>query len=397
MKAMHIGQYERAFRLLDAAGEEGQQWLKHWKYGDYIFTRLGSKEFLTRMSAIEDWESWIEKHPGGRVWEPTRGLVSYCQGAATIYSLERDLRMEFSRVDQGDVSTIRVHGPATIRLECRPLHQSDSQQNWQHGQRPADQTLNGVLEISNAQQIERVPIINNVPSDTLAIDGMRHVYQPGKRVVAELQIPAGLNELKLTARNLALLFRVHVQRPEVMSPVLPPITETTLSAVALGKFGPRCELLGEASDEAIGTDSVRLVSREQQGRSLDHPFRRYYGGEFDLEVLQPHLNSQLGDIPTWQNRIYPNNSPFKLLGQDNLDKQAMAMVFDQATLANQPTLPLHRIALMEAMVQTNPHRKLLNDLLGMLKAGSTWKRFEQFDQRAGVYFPPCLHRRLNSQ
>ena len=386
MKAMHIGQYERAFRLLDAAGEEGQQWLKHWKYGDYIFTRLSSPEFLTRMSAIEDWESWLAKHPGRRLWKPERGLVSYCQGAATIYSLERDLRMEFSRVDEGDVSTIRVHGPAKIRLECRPLHQAGSQQDWQHGQRPAEQALSGVLEISNSQQLERVPIINNVASDTLAIDGLRHLYLPGKRVFAELQIPAGLNELKLTSRNLDLLFRVQVQRPEVMSPVLPPITETSLAAVALGKFGPRCELLGEASDDAIGTDSVRLVSREQKGKSLDHPFRRYYGGEFDLETLRPHLNSQLGDIPTWQNRIHPGNSLFELLGQDEIDKRAISLVYDQPIISgNQPTLPLLRIALMESMVKANPQHKLLADLLGMLKTGSTWKRFEQFDRRAGIY------------
>jgi len=346
MKAMHIGQYERAFRLLDAAGEEGQQWLKHWKYGDYIFTRLSSPEFLTRMSAIEDWESWLEKHPGRRLWKPERGLVSYCQGAATIYSLERDLRMEFSRVDEGDVSTIRVHGPAKIRLECRPLHQAGSQQDWQHGQRPAEQTLSGALEISNSQQVERVPIINNVASDTLAIDGLRHLYLPGKRVFAELQIPAGLNELKLTSRNLDLLFRV----------------------------------------DAIGTDSVRLVSREQKGKSLDHPFRRYYGGEFDLETLRPHLISQLGDIPTWQNRIQPGNSRFLLVGQDEISKQAISLVFDQPTIsANRTTLPLLRIALMESMVKANPQHKILADLLGMLKTGSTWKRFEQFDGRAGIY------------
>ena len=383
MKAMHIGQYERAFRLLDAAGEEGQQWLKHWKYGDYIFTRLSSGEFLTRMSAIEDWESWLDKHPGRRVWKTERGLVSYSQGAATIYSLERDLRMDFSRVDEGDVSTIRVHGPGKIRLECRPLHLAGSQQNWEHGQRPTEQTLNGVLEITSGQQIERVPIINNVPSDTLKIDGLTHLYQPGKRVFAELEIPEGLNELKLTSRNLDLLFRVHVERPEVMSPVLPPITETTLAAVALGKFGPRCELLGEASDEAIGTDSVRLVSREQKGKSLDHPFRRYYGGEFDLETLQPLLNSQLGEIPTWQNRVHPGNGPFTLLGQNETDKRAISLAFDHPT--SQSTLPILKIALMESMVQAHPNRKLLGDLLAVLKSGSTWKRFEQFDRRAGIY------------
>ena len=386
MKAMHIGQYQRAFRLLDAAGEEGQQWLKHWKYGDYIFTRLSSPEFLTRMSAIEDWESWLSKHPGRRQWKAERGLVSYCQGTATVYSLERDLRTDFSRVDEDDVSTIRVHGPAKIRLECRPLHQAGSQQDWQHGQRPAEQTLSGVLEISNGQQVERVPIINNVESDTLTIDGLRHLYQPGKRVIAELEIPAGLNELKLTSRNLDLLFRVHVERPEVMSPVLPPITETTLAAVVLGNFGPRCELLGEAGDEAIGTDSVRLVSREQNGKSLDHPFRRYYGGEFDLEALRPHLNSQLGDIPTWQNRVHPGNSPFVLLGMDEIDKRAISMVFDQTRVSdNQSALRLLPIALMESMVQSHPNHKLLIDLLGMLKTGTTWKRFEQFDRRAGIY------------
>jgi hypothetical protein len=205
-------------------------------------------------------------------------------------------------------------------------------------------------------------------------------------VFAELQIPAGLSELQLTSRNLDLLFRVHVERPEVMSPVLPPITETTLAAVALGKFGQRSELLGEASDESIGTDSVRLVSREQKGKSLDHPFRRYYGGEFDLEALRPHLDSQLGDIPTWQNRVHPGENPFVLLGQDEIDKRAIALVFDQPTISsNQSTLPLRRIASLESMAQMNPNHKLLVDLLGMLKLGSTWKRFEQFDRRAGIY------------
>lgn len=386
MKAMHIGQYERAFRLLDAAGEEGQQWLKHWKYGDYIFTRLSSSKLLTRMSAIEDWESWLEKHPGRRLWKTERGLVSSCQGAATVYSLERDLRMEFSRVDQGDVSTIRVHGPGKIRLECRPLHQAGRQQDWQYGQRPAEQALDGVLEISNGLQLERVPIINNLASDTLKIDGLTHLYQPGKRVFAELQIPAGLNELKLTSRNFDLLFRVHVERPEVMSPALPPISETTIAAVALGKFGPRCELLGEPSDDAIGTDSVRLVSRQEKGKSLDHPFRRYYGGEFDLEVLQPLLSSQLGEIPTWQNRIQPSDAPFVVVGQDEIDKRAISLVLDhQAPETNQPSLPLLKIAMLESMVQMYPQHSLLIDLLTMLKAGSTWKRFEQFDRRAGVY------------
>jgi len=386
MKAMRVGQYERAFRLLDAAGEEGQQWLKHWKYGDYIFSRLSSGEFLTRMSAIEDWESWLEKHPGRKLWKPTRGLVSYCQGAATIYSEERDLRIEFSRVDEGRVSTFRVHGPAKIRLECRPIHKTGGQQDWQHGQPPTDQTVNGLLEISNGQQLERVPIINNLASGTLAIEGFTHLHQPGQRVFVDLEIPAGLNELNLTARDFDLLFRVHVERPEVTSPVLPPITETTLSAVVLGKFGPRCELLGQVSDDAIGTDSVRLVSREQRGKSLDHPFRRYYGGELDLEVVRPELSDQLGDIPTWQNRVFPSHSPFVLLGQEEVDKRAISLVYDQPSKdPNRSTLSLQKIAKLESMVQANPNHKLLDDLLGMLKVGSTWRRLEQFDQRAGIY------------
>lgn len=386
MKAMRIGQYERAFRLLDAAGEEGQQWLKHWKYGDYIFSRLSSGEFLTRMSAIEDWESWLEKHPGRKLFKPARGLVSYCQGAATVYSEERDLRIEFSRVDEGRFSTIRVHGPAKIRLECRPLHKAGGQQDWKHGQPPADQTVDGLLEISNGQQLERVPIINNLASDTLAIEGVKHLHQPGQRVFVDLEIPAGLNELNLTARNFDLLFRVHVEGPEVMSPVLPPITETTLSAVVLGKFGPRCEMLNQAGDDAIGTDSVRLVSREQRGKSLDHPFRRYYGGELDLEVVRPELNDQLGDMPTWQDRVFPSHRPFVLLGQQDIDKRAISLVYDHSLMdSNQPTLPLQKIAILESMVQSYPNHKLLQDQLGMLKGGSTWKRLEQFDQRAGIY------------
>ncbi len=386
MKAMHIGQYKRAFRLLAVAGDDGQRWIKHWKYGDYIFTRLGSDELLTRMSAIEDWESWLEKHPGPRRWKSERGLVTRCQGAATVHSLESDRRMEFSRADDANESTLRVHGPAKIRLECRPLHHAENHQYWRYGQRPEDQTVNGVLEIRNGQQIERVPIINNLASDTLAIDGLSHVYTPGKRVFAELHIPAGLTELKLTPRKVNLLFRVHIERPEVQSPVLPPITETTLAAVALGKFGARCDLLGEAHEGAVGTDSVRLVSREQKGKSLDHPFRRYYGGGMDLETLRPHLTGQLGDIPTWQDRIYPGHHPFVIVGQDELYKRAISIVFDQPSVTTEATaLQLNKIALLETMRQANPGHDQINALAKMLKAGSTWKRFEQFDRRAGVY------------
>ena len=386
MKAMQIGQYKRAFRLFAAAGEEGQRWLKHWKYGDYIFGRLGSTELLTRMSAIEDWESWLEKHPGQRQWRPENSSIVSSQGAATLYSVERDLRMEFRRCDEDNVSTVRVHGPAHIRIECRPLHTADQQNRWRFGQRPEDQSLNGVLEINNGQQIERLPILGNIPSDTLVIDGLRHLYQPGRRVFADLQIPAGLNELKLTAKDMDLLFRVHVQRPEIRSPVLPPITETTLSAVVIGKFGARCELLGQAHDEAIGTDSVRLVSREQQGKSIDHPFRQYYGGELDLETLRPYLKDQLGDIPTWQNRIFPTPSPFVLLHQDDVYKQAISIVYDnrEGPIATRD-LPLDKIARLETLQQSNPTHRSLARLISQLKKGSTWVRFEQFDQRAGVY------------
>ena len=390
MKSLHLGQFQRAWRLLDAAGPEGQIWLKHWKYGDYIYTRLSSNEFLTRMSAIEDWESWLEKHPGPRVWKPQRGLVVASQGAATLYSPERDVRMDFARSDADLTSTIRVHGPATIRLECRPLHNANVPISGTAG----IATISGVIEVRSGEQLERVPVLNNVASDTLQIDGLKNELTPGKRIIAELKIPAGLKELELTSRNLDVLFRVLVQRPEVMSPVLPPITETTLSAVVLGKFGPRCEVIGvqevgrrgKPSDGVVVTDSVRLVSRELRGQSIDHPFRLYDGGELDLETLQPHLDSQMGDIPTWQNRVYPSASPFVLLNQDEVYKKALGIVYDQASLPNSDSEGrLRQIAQLEVISQEHVGHRKVAELSKWLKGGFAFTRYEQFDSRAGIY------------
>ena len=390
MKCLHLGQFQRAWRLLDTAGPEGQVWLKHWKYGDYIYSRLSSDEFLTRMSAIEDWESWLDKHPGPRVWKAERGLVAASQGGATLYSPQRDLRMDFSRSDADLPSTIRVHGPATIRLECRPLHKANVPRS---GTTDAA-TISGVIEVRSGEQLERLPVLNNLASDTLEIDGLKQDFAPGKRIVAELKIPAGLKEIELTSRNLDVLFRVLVQRPEVMSPVLPPITETTLAAVVLGKFGPRCAvigaqetgLLGKAKDGVVVNDSVRLVSRELKGQSIDHPFRQFDGGELDLETLQPHLDSQMGNMPTWQNRVYPSASPFVLLNQDEVYKRALGIVYDQASLASQDSdVLLGQIVQLEVMTQQNAGHRELSELSKWLKGGFTFTRFEQFDSRAGIY------------
>ena len=387
IKLLQLGKYKRAFKLLSAAGERGQQWLTHWKFGDHVYSRLTDPDFLTRMSAIEDWERYIDRTPGHRRKRVAPSVVKSCYGAATIYSVDRDIHYDFFTSLQSAPATIAVHGPIKIQIESRPLHNLQSPDE-----------INGVIEISNSSDLRQIPIVNNRISPTLQIEGREDQQFPGAKIITEIDLPAGLNEINLVSHQTDLLHRVSTWQPEILSPVLPPVNETTLAAVILGRLGnthaPQLPpgYLGRVGTDKTTPDLVRLISRETGGRSLAHGFIEFDGTDLNLAELTPLLTEQMGDLPAWQNRITPSHPPLTIAHQDEVVQQAIAIAqsYAPATLdsndsAGLENLQLQKMAKLEALSQQHPHHRELQRLKKSVFKGSSWKRIEQFDRRAGVY------------
>lgn len=386
IKLLQLGKYKRAFKLLAAGGDRGQRWIKHWRFGDHIYARLTSPDFFTRMSAIEDWERYLAKTPGPLVKRFAPEVLKSCYGAATVYSPNRDLRLDAFTSLQSAPATIAVHGPVRIEIESRPLHT-----------RQSPETINGVLEIVNGGQRQIVPLINNQISDTLEIEGREKEVFPGTKIISEIELPAGLNEISIGSPQTDMIHRVSTWHPEIASPVLPPINETTLAAVILGKLGnthhPQLPpgYQGRVGTDRVTPDLVRLISREVGGRSLAHGFIEFDGSELQLSEIVPQLSQQMGDLPAWKTRVSPSYFPIKLLHQDAVYQQAIAIVYDPTDDASPDATPaqtrskVRKIAALHTLVQKHPQHKDLHRLLDHVKSGASWKRMEQFDRRAGVY------------
>ncbi len=386
IKLLQLGKYKRAFKLLSAAGERGQTWITHWKYGDHVYSRLTSPDFLTRMAAIEDWQRYLDKTPGPRIkrYDPT--VVKSCYGMATIYSIDRDLRYDFFTSLKAAPATVAIQGPARISIESRPLHDLQS-----------PESVNGVLEITNGSQLQRVPIINNSVSTTLQIEGRSDQLFPGNKIITEIDLPEGLNEIQLSSAQVDMIHRVSTMRPEILSPVLPPINETTLAAVIVGRLGNTHQpqlpagFQNRVGVEKTTPDLVRLVSREVGGRSLAHGIIQFNGDDLNMSHLTPLLTEQLGDLPVWQNRILPVHSPLALRHQDKVYQQAIAIAYDNSIAPTEQQgaevnlMRMNQIASLQKLVQEHPQHQDLRRLFNQVKTGATWKRMEQFDRRAGVY------------
>ena len=390
IKLLQLGKYKRAFKLLSAAGPRGQSWLTHWKYGDHVHSRLTSPDFLTRMSAIEDWQRFLDKTPGPRIKQFEPSVGKSCYGAATVYSVDRDIRYDFFTSLQAAPATVAIQGPIRISIESRPLHNLQS-----------PKLINGVLEITNGSQLHRVPIINNQISSTLQIEGREAQQFPGAKIVTEIDLPQGLNELQLNSYQADMIHRVSTWRPEIRSPVLPPINETTLAAVIVGRLGnTHNPQVPAGTQNRVGTekttpDLVRLVSREVGGRCLAHGIIEFNGGDLNMARLKPHLTQQLSDLPVWQNRILPAYLPIKMLHQDGVFLQAIAIAYDNPNRGRNDKSPsdnsaaaltrMKQIATLQALALEHPQHQDLRRLLGQIKTGASWQRMEQFDRRAGVY------------
>lgn len=372
LKKLQMGNFRDAHGLIQLAGEQGLPWLRHWEQGHLIFQRLSSRNFATRMSALEDWEAWQLEHPGHRHWKNHNESIQECVGTRTLHHKIRNIDTQFYIATQETPGQLCIHGPTRIRLECRPLHQS------------TDLPIRDWLQIVNGQSIERVPILNNFPSRMLEIKG-GSTNLPGDRVITEVDLPAGLHCLQVSAEHSNILFRVQVERPEIQSPVLPVINDATLTSVVKGDFGQTDPCCSQSSQMCL--DQVRLICRASECCSvaLSYLAIRCDCQEFHT-AKEFFLKTATGETRRWRDRFEPTFPPIVVDGIDEVLSDAIEHAsVPQSDYYSTPDETMLAIANLYRLAIENPGRAEITGLLNQTKSGATWERFSQFDRQAGIH------------
>lgn len=368
LKQLRLGAYTKARESLLAAGDLGTPWIKHWDLGESVFRRLASRSAKTRMSALPDWEHFQASHPGPYQWQVTSGAIHKCAGSAVVHLQNRNLRLRHYVADPGRPTEIMIHGPVKLKIEARPVHPVDSMD-------PINDWL--ILESNGTKK--QVPIINNRPSKTLSIDETERVV-PGATIVAEIDVPAGLNRFTLQSGNSLLLFRVLAYRPELKMPFLPAINEHSLAAVIKGSFGRQQHACGYKD-----TNRIRIIG-PANCRTCSLGYNAVECGCNELHSAQHHFNQLPFAIANpWQGRVNPN--AFSLV-QDEADQQLME-AFRMADMDAKVSIENERekllqLARVQELVGRFPDRDDIASVLTRLRRDFVWKRFKQFDRRAGV-------------
>ncbi|WP_448206759.1 hypothetical protein [Azospirillum sp. sgz302134] len=234
LEAQRHGEEERALALFRQAGPAGSPWAKALEDGRAI----------RAAPSADAWLAWQAAHPGPRLWEDASPLVTGHAGAATVVSTARDLPFAAFLTLPGNPVRLSVPGPATLRVEARPLHPSAK-----------GAPANGWFRIRAGGTItggaaRPVSYTNNVPAAGLEALGAPGV--PGTAVVEPLTLPAGVSEVAVETDGTPLLVRVAVERPALPLAVLPPATQGTLAA-----FGASAPQAGGAAAPAAPGEAVR--------------------------------------------------------------------------------------------------------------------------------------------
>ena len=377
LKQLRLGRFAHARRLLGVAGDEGARWLGHWKRGDHVFKELTSANPAVRLTAIGKWENWQANHPGPRIWKDQPDAVkSYARGL-TIYSQVQNTNTAYFMAKPTSPATVEIHGPVKIKIQARPLHP-----NAQAG------ALNDWLLLSGGGVTQRVPISNNCPSKTLTIEDAEE-YVPGSFVTAEIDLPAGLNRFQIAAAETPVGIRVLAERPEIASPVLPHVNETTMAMVIKGVFGRRehqCNI--KSCTDCI--DCVRLICRDSHCRSIPLSYLAVPCRCNELDDAA-HCFNQLkyGDALPWQDRVFAVGSIPSVVGHDPVWAEASeATQLAEANALIDPNRKLEGLIRLHKLIQLHPRRVDLRRMWSRLRSGTGWEIYREFDGRAGIHAVP---------
>lgn len=203
-RALSLGQLDQAERKLIESGAEN--WSNALAEGRSISGKLHGNA-PDRSAAVQSWLQWQAKHPGERLWQDRPDTLVRHGGGVSMRSIALNLRSAWWRASAQKPLVTRVVGPARIRVEARPLHES------------ADSLSSGWLRVKTSDQLWLQPFYQNQPAPGLEFDTQKAL--PGMSVVREINLPAGLHELSIDAGAVPVVARLQVERPALQLPVLP--------------------------------------------------------------------------------------------------------------------------------------------------------------------------------
>ncbi|MGH8583286.1 MAG: hypothetical protein ACREWG_10980 [Gammaproteobacteria bacterium] len=217
MRLIGAGDPNEAMRAFEAGGPTARAYLKHLLLGEAIRRDLARPSL--RAAAVSRWAEWQASHPGPRVMRPAPELVEDYAGGETLYSIDRDLYGLHFRTAPDRPVRLRLHGPARLRIEARPLHAPGT-----------EGPLEGWLEVRSGERLYATPILNNRPSAGLTLTGTT-TDVPGRKASMELTLGSGEHEATVSAGALPVVVRVYAAQPELSLRVLPPLTSASAAAL----------------------------------------------------------------------------------------------------------------------------------------------------------------------
>ena len=202
-RALAWGRDEEARALLTAAGRS--DWETSVREARTIVQALqGTAQ--ERSAVVGAWSSWQARHPGPRHWRQEPEALVQHAGSLVLRSVPLNLRSQWWQATEAQPMTAQVVGPARIRIEARPLH------------RQADSLLGGWLRARGAGQLWLMPFHQNQPAPGL--DAEAPDVRAGAAVNREIDLPAGLHELRVDAGEVPIAARLFIERPALQLPML---------------------------------------------------------------------------------------------------------------------------------------------------------------------------------
>jgi hypothetical protein len=192
LAAWQMGEEKKARRSWKLAGTKGVTYLQAMEQGRVL---EGGE---TRDEDLAHW--WIS-HPGPYEWVSPPELIQNFQESHEFTAETSGLSLRMFRASHGKPVTLKVDGPARIKLAIRPSHNRDDLTR-----------ISGWASVEVGDKTVHIPITNNQLAQGL-IPKQPSAYLPGRAIIREMEIPSGPQSIRVNSDDFTLLVRAWVQRP----------------------------------------------------------------------------------------------------------------------------------------------------------------------------------------
>ena len=219
LERIQEGDYQKAKRNLDRAGDRGSQLGKRLNSGLSIVDQLDSDDLTTRVKGILAWENWQGNQTGPYSWQSSPSLITEHSGGFTLDNQVRDLDFQGYLAQPDKPVKIKVYGPTKLRLKCRPLHPDKEDAP----------PFNGWVTVEGNTTRRYMPITSNRPAPGLRLVGSKRL--PGTAEMLEFSVQSGPHTLAVEPGKRDCLVRVSVRRPQVSLDILPQLSRENVRTV----------------------------------------------------------------------------------------------------------------------------------------------------------------------